>query len=264
MTSELSSNINATNPLGCSDAEWQMRVDLAQCYRLVHHFGMTDLVYNHITARVPDAPANAHHILINPYGLRYDEVTASNLVKIDLEGRIIGEHIYDINKAGYVIHSAIHGAREDAICVTHTHSRAGVAVSCLDEGFIPMTQGGLQFYNRMAYHDYEGIATDIGERQRLVADLGDHNAMILKNHGLLTVGQSVAQAFSRLYYLEQACQIQMDVLQTGRKMAEIPKVTAEHTAQQWASGDAQAGSELYREWAAYRRMLETTSPDFAQ
>lgn len=254
---------NDTNPLGCSMAEWQMRVDLAACYRLVHHFGLTDLVYNHITARVPDAPKGAHHILINPYGLRYDEITASSLVKIDLEGRKIDDSPHEINHAGYVIHSAIHGARHDVVCVLHTHSRAGTAVSCLEEGFMAMTQGGYQFYNRIAYHDYEGIALDTDERERLVKDLGHHNAMIMRNHGLITLGSSVGEAFSRIYYLEQACQIQMDVLQTGRPLAKVPHEVAEHTAQQWDTAAEDGGDRRYREWPAYKRMLDQNASDYA-
>lgn len=243
-----------------SEAEWTVRRDLAACYRLIDHFGWTDLIYNHITARVP---GEGHHILINPYGLHYEEVKASNLVKIDLEGNKIEPSDYGINPAGYTIHSAIHGAREDVVCVVHTHSRFGVAVSCLEEGFLPMTQGGLQFYNRIAYHDYEGIALDLDERSRLVADLGDKNAMILRNHGLLTCGRSIAEAFSRMFYLEQACQVQIDTLSAGRKLNRLSGQVCEHTAQQWDTGECTTEDDgEKREWAAMLRLLDRRDPSY--
>jgi ribulose-5-phosphate 4-epimerase/fuculose-1-phosphate aldolase len=251
-----------TRPIDCPDAEWQMRVELAAAYRLIHHFNWTDQIYNHITARVPGTDGR-HEILINPYGLSYDEVCASNLVKIDLDGTVLDGSDYPINQAGYTIHSAIHGARDDLVCVLHTHSRAGVAVSCLEEGFMAMTQGGFQFYNRLAYHDYEGIALDLSERDRLVADLGTHHSMILKNHGVITGAGSVARAFSRLYYLEQACEVQLDVLKTGRKIVMPSAEVCEHTAQQWDSNDAGAGSdEPVPEWPAYLRMLDRIDPSY--
>ena len=244
-----------------SEEEWRARRDLAACYRLVDHFGWTDLIYNHITLR---APGDGHHILINPYGLHYEEVSASNLVKIDLEGNKIEPSDYGINQAGYVIHSAIHGAREDVRCVVHTHSRFGVAVSCLEEGFVPMTQGGLQFYNRIAYHDYEGIALDLDERSRLVADLGDKNAMILRNHGLLTCGRSVPEAFSRMFYLEQACQVQIDTLSSGRKLSRLSGQVSEHTAQQWEGGGDGSlhKDEESLEWTAMLRLLDRRDPSY--
>jgi len=238
-----------------SEAEWAMRVDVAACYRLVDHFGMTDLVYNHITARVPGSD---HHYLINPYGLMYDEITASNLVKIDLDGNIVEDTQHEINQAGFVIHSAVHGARPDVVSVIHTHSRAGSAVSALKEGFVPVTQGAFQFYNRIAYHDYEGFALDLEERKRLIADLGPRNTMILRNHGLLTCGRSVAEAFRRIYYLEQACQFQLDAMHTGRPIVLPPAEVCEHTAQQWEGGAAGigTGASVYREWPALLRMLD--------
>src|SRR5688572_3175715 len=179
----------------CSAAEWTTRVDLAACYRLVELFRMSDLVFNHITAKVP---GEEHRYLINHYGLAYEEVTASNLVKIDLEGRIVDGGPGEINPAGFVIHSAVHAAREDAACVLHTHSPAATAVSCLPEGFVPMTQGGFQFHERIAYHDYEGFALDEAEKKRLVADLGGRNVMLLRNHGVVTIGSSIAEAFRRM------------------------------------------------------------------
>lgn len=243
----------------CSAAEWQMRIELAACYRLIHHFRLTDLIYNHITARVPDVD---HHYLINPYGLMYDEITASNLIKIDLAGNILEETEYEINPAGYVIHSAVHGARKDVVCVIHTHSRAGVAISALKEGLIPVNQGGFQFHDRIAYHDYEGFALDAEERRRLVADLGEKRVMILRNHGLLTAGRSVAEAFRLLYYLEQACQARLDVLQTGREIVLPPVAVREHTAQQWEGGAAGIGNTVLREWPALLRMLDRRDPGY--
>ncbi len=242
-------------------AEWEMRVELAACYRLIDHFGMTDLIYNHVTARVPGAH---HQYLINPYGLMYDEVKASNLVKIDLDGNILEETPFEINPAGYVIHSAIHGARDDVICVIHTHSRAGAAISALKEGLIPVNQGGFQFHDRIAYHDYEGFALDAAERRRLVEDLGDRRAMILRNHGLLTAGRSVAEAFRLIYYLEQACQIRLDALKTGREINLPPESVREHTARQWEGGAAGIGSTTLREWPALLRMLDRRDPSYRE
>ncbi len=237
----------------CSDAEWQMRIDLAACYRLVHKNGWHDRIFNHITARVPDEP---DHFLINPFGLAYDEICASNLVKIDLDGNIVQSSGYPINLAGYVIHSAVHAVRHDAVCVLHTHSRACTAVSCLEEGFIPMTQPGLQFYNRMAYHEYEGIALDSGERERLVADLGDLWAMILHNHGILTLGETVGHAFARLYYLEQACTTQLEVMRIGRPIKLPTPEVSEHTARQWEDGIAGMRDGELPEWQAHLRELD--------
>lgn len=245
--------------LQCSEEEWAMRIDLAACYRLIHQHGWCDQIYNHITARVPNEP---EHFLINPFGLAYDEVTASNLVKIDLEGNVMDGSAYGINAAGYTIHSAVHAARHDAVCVLHTHSDAGVAVSCLEEGFVPMTQGGFQFYNRMAYHDYEGIALDLSERDRLVADLGDKWAMILYNHGLLTLGETVSHAFSRLYYLEQACRVQLAVRHSGQPVKLPPHAVCEHTAQQWETGIGGMRVKNVPEWPAYLRMLDRIDPSY--
>lgn len=244
---------------GMAEPEWRVRVDLAACYRLIHDFGMTDLVYNYATAKVPGGD---HHYLINPYGHAYDEVTASNLLKIDLQGRLVEPSAHEINPAGFVIHSAVHEAREDAICVIHTHSRATVGVSCLDDGFVPMTQAGFQFHNRIAYHDYRGFALDDAEKRELVEDLGPHHTMILRNHGILVIGRSVAEAFRRLYYIEQACRIQMDVMQTGRSIRLPAPEIREHTARQWEGGAAGIGTETLREWPALLRMLDRKDPGY--
>jgi ribulose-5-phosphate 4-epimerase/fuculose-1-phosphate aldolase len=203
-----------------SEAEWQARVELAACYRLVDKYGMTDLIYNHITSRIPD---DEHHLLINLYGLLYKEMTASSLVKIDLDGNIVWkpESDYGYNYSGYVIHGAIHRARRDVSCVLHTHTRAGMAVSCIDEGLVPITQTSMRFHNQIGYHDYEGPAIDLDEQERLVNDLGTHNALVLRNHGLLTCGPSVPEAFNLMYQLEMSCQAQVDVM-TARAQMTLP------------------------------------------
>jgi ribulose-5-phosphate 4-epimerase/fuculose-1-phosphate aldolase len=252
----------AVRPTAISDAEWQARVDLAAFYRLVHHYGMSMLVYNHITARVPGPD---HHILINEYGLSYDEMTPANLVKIDLDGNVVEAGEHEVNRAGYIIHSCVHRARHDVNCVAHTHSRAGVAVSCLREGLIPMNQEGMQFYGRIAYHDYEGLAVYEDEQQRLVANLGDKDVMILRNHGVLVTGRSTAEAFRRLYYLEMACRLQMDVMSSGHAYAPPPPEVCEHTRRQFEDGAAAIGTgkdRQTREWPAMLRMLDRRYPDW--
>jgi ribulose-5-phosphate 4-epimerase/fuculose-1-phosphate aldolase len=193
-----------------SPEEWQVRVDLAACYRLMPLFGMSDLVYNHITARIP---GREERLLINPYGLMYEEITASSLVTIDLAGNVLFNPDSDcgINQAGYVIHSAVHGARHDVGCVIHTHTRAGMAVSALKCGLLPLTQTAMRFGN-VTYHDYESVAIDLDEQKRLVGDLGTSDVMVLRNHGLLAVGPNIAQAFNAMYWLEMACRAQVDAM----------------------------------------------------
>ncbi|HVG81732.1 MAG TPA: class II aldolase/adducin family protein [Methylomirabilota bacterium] len=231
------------------------RVELAACYRLIAHFRMTDLVYTHISARVP----GTEHFLLNPYGLLFEEVTASNLVRIDIEGQIVEDTPYEVNPAGFTIHSAIHRARPDVNCVLHTHTRAGMAVSCMREGLLPLSQIALQFYGRLAYHDYEGIALDLDERERLERDLGQRKAMILRNHGLLTVGESVPEAFSLMFYLERACEIQIAALSTGRELIQPSPEVCEKTAQQHEGGEEPAG---VREWRALVRQLDKADPSY--
>jgi len=217
--------------------EWALRVDLAACYRLVARYGMTDLIYNHITARVPGPD---HHILINAYGMLYDEVTASSLIKVDLAGNIVdkADHPYSVNAAGYIIHSAVHEAREDAQCVIHTHTAAGIAVSAMEEGLLPLSQTAMRFHGHVAYHDYEGPAFNRGEKGRLVAHLGSHSAMILRNHGLLVCAPSIPQAFNLIYWLEQACRIQVQLLSCQRPLHPAPQVVVERTA------EALSGTEI--------------------
>jgi ribulose-5-phosphate 4-epimerase/fuculose-1-phosphate aldolase len=195
------------------EGEAVLRRQLAAAYRLVDHFGWTELIYGHLTARVP---GEEPHFLINPYGLNYDEVTASNLVKIDLDGRIVEPCEYPVNYAGFVIHSAIHMAHaERHKVVMHTHTRAGMAVCALKEGLLPISMVSTAFHGKLAYHDYEGPSLDLDERGRLLRNLGDNQAMVLRNHGLLATGRSVPEAFLRLYRLERACQIQVDAAAAG-------------------------------------------------
>jgi ribulose-5-phosphate 4-epimerase/fuculose-1-phosphate aldolase len=213
-----------------SEAEWELRVDLAACYRLVAKYGMTDLIYNHITARVPGPE---HHILISAYGMLYEEVTASSLIKVDLAGNIVEkpDHGYSVNAAGYIIHSAVHEAREDAQCVVHTHTPAGISVSAMEEGLLPLSQTAMRFHGHLAYHEYEGPAFNRGEKRRLVDHLGAHNAMILRNHGLLACGPSIPQAFNTIYWLEQACRIQVQLLSCQRPLHCAQPDVVERTAE---------------------------------
>jgi ribulose-5-phosphate 4-epimerase/fuculose-1-phosphate aldolase len=264
-----------------SAEEWSTRVDLAACYRLVALYGMTDLVYNHITARVP---GSEDHVLINAYGMLYEEITASSLIKIDLDGKTVlqPDHGYSVNAAGYVIHSAVHGARPDAHCVIHTHTRAGTAVSALAEGLLPLSQTAMRFAGHLAYHEYEGPAFNRGERERLIADLDDKNAMILRNHGLLVCAASIPQAFNLIYWLEQACRIQIDILSCNRPLhmaahdvvgstadalsgAEITLGNEAHTNPHVKAG-AQKGQTGYGllEWPALRRRLDRLDPSYAE
>ena len=188
------------------EAEWALRVQLAAAYRIAHHLGWAELIYTHISARVP---GSQHHFLINPYGLRFDEVTASNLVKIDSDGETVGQQGYGANKAGFVIHSAVHMAREDAACVFHTHTLAGMAVSAQEEGLLPVHMYSHNFYGRLSYHDFEGPSMRLGERERLVRSLGSQNALILRNHGLLTLGRTIPEAFCLHWRLNRACEVQL-------------------------------------------------------
>jgi ribulose-5-phosphate 4-epimerase/fuculose-1-phosphate aldolase len=236
--------------------EWQTRVDLAACYRLVHHYRMDDLVYNHISARVPGEEG---HFLINAYGMTYDEITASSLVKIDLDGKIVQDSGtgYGINLAGFVIHSAIHRARHDVACVIHTHTPAGMAVSAMDCGLLPLTQNSM-FFSGVGVHAYEGPAVDLDEQKRLVADLGNHVAMLLKNHGLLAIGATVPEAFITMYWLERACQAQVHALTT--KCTLPPLETVKTTNDRYKPGQRRKIGEL--EWAGLLRLVERRYPGF--
>jgi ribulose-5-phosphate 4-epimerase/fuculose-1-phosphate aldolase len=201
-----------------SPEEWQVRIDLAAAYRLVAHYGWDDLVFTHISARVP---GSEHHFLINPYGMMFEEITASSLVKVDLAGKIVMASEYSINPAGFTIHSAVHAAREDALCVMHLHTDCGIAVSAQKDGLLPLSQQSLFVLASLAYHDYEGLALNEEEKPRLVADLGSKTFLILRNHGLLTVGPSVSDAFLAMFLLERACRIQILAQSGGGKLVSI-------------------------------------------
>lgn len=234
-----------------SPEEWEARLNLAACYRLMDVYGMTDLIYNHITLRIP----GTEHLLINLYGMLYREITASSLVKIDVEGEIIWkpDTDYGINTSGYVIHGAIHKARPDVNAIIHTHTRAGIAVSAMKCGLLPMSQTSMRFVGHIGAHDYEGPAVDLAERERLVRDLGPHNAMILRNHGLLTCGPSVAQAFNTMYNLELACRSQVDAMAAGTELTLPSQEVLEHTAKMYQPGTRRPYGEL--EWHAMLRQL---------
>jgi ribulose-5-phosphate 4-epimerase/fuculose-1-phosphate aldolase len=245
-----------------SPAERATRIDLAACYRLIAHFGMTDLIYNHVTARVP---GGRDELLINPFGLLYEEITASSLIKINLQGDVLapGSTAYGVNRAGYVIHSAVHGARSDVACVIHTHTRAGVAVSAMPAGLLPISQTALRFAGRTGYHDFEGPAVDEGERVRLVAALGDNDALILRNHGLLTCGRTIAEAFLLMQRLEMACQIQVSVLGAGPPLVPSQESQARTAAMfnpATASRDVSVDGGL--EWPALLRKLDRLDPSY--
>ena len=241
-----------------SAAEWQARIDLAACYRLIALFGMNDLIYNHATVRVPDEEG---HFLINAYGYAYEEVTASSLIKIDLHGNIVLDSGtgYGINRAGFVIHSAVHGARHDVGCVIHTHSAAGMAVSALQCGLLPLTQNAM-FFGEIGYHDYEGPAVDLDEQKRLIHDLGDRAALILRNHGLLTAGKTVCDAFVTMHWLERACQAQLMAQACNTPLNPVPASVVQVTNDRYKPGQRRKITEL--EWPALLRMLDRRDSGF--
>ena len=227
-------------PSDMTDAEWGQRVNLAACYRLIAHYGWDDLVDTHISARVPGPD---HHFLINPYGLMFDEITASSLVKVDLDGNQLSKSEYSINPAGFTIHSAIHEVREDAGCVLHLHTPDGTAVASCMEGLLPMNQTAQLVTHDLAYHDYEGIALDHDERPRLQKDLGNKNHMLLRNHGTLTVGRSVASAFERMFHLERACTMQVRTRMLGPTAYPVEQAVVDKNAALFTNPD-RAGTAL--------------------
>ncbi len=237
--------------------ELRLRRELAAVYRLVAHFKMTDLIFNHISVRLPGP---GHRFLLNPFGLLYEEITASSLVIVGLDGQLVADGPWRVNQAGFIIHSAIHSSREDARCVLHTHTKAGCAVAAQEQGLLPLNQMSLEFYGRVAYHDYEGIAVSPDEKKRLVADLGGQPVMILRNHGLLTVGRTPGQAFLRMFYLERACQIQVDALAGGAPLVLPPPEVCEHTARQFAGDDGERQPNLA--WDAMLRLADRLYPDY--
>jgi len=246
---------------GVSEEEWQIRCDLAALYRLVAHHRWTDFIYTHLSARLPGPD---HHFLINKFGVLFHEMRASDLVKIDLHGNVVEEGDTTsrrVNAAGFTIHSAIHMARPDLMCVVHTHTQAGIAVSALREGLLPLSQHALKFYGRIAYHGFEGIALDLDERDRLVSDLGpEHKAMILRNHGLLVGGASIPEAFHMIYMLERACAAQIAALSCGREIVLPPEEVCAHTSAQFHGME---NDEHYGwMWQTALRLIENDRPDY--
>lgn len=252
----LKHTFDAAEPM--TDEEWKIRVDLAACYRLVAHFDMDDLFATHISARVP---GKEEHFLINPYGVHFSEVTASNLVKVNLDGEIVNETEHVINPAGFVIHSAIHGARPDAKCVLHTHTVAGMAIATMEDGLRPINQKATRYYKRTAYHDFEGKAQDMDERERLVRDLGDRNYLVLRNHGLLVCAPTIPRAFKEMYAMEKACKTQLAVMAAGGKMVPLSENLLEFTAQQFER-DAEVTKTRPSGWESLKKMLDRVSPGY--
>lgn len=240
-----------------SEQEWQTRVDLAAAYRMVAHYGWDDLVFTHISARVPGPE---HHFLINPYGMMFDEVTASSLVKVDIDGNKVMASEYDINPAGFIIHSAVHASRDDAKCVMHLHTLDGIAVSTLKEGLQAYSQQSLFALSSLSYHDYEGVALNPDEKARLVSDLGDTSFMILRNHGLLTCGESIADAFTFMFLLQRSCEIQIKAQSTGQEMLKIPDQILAGIQAQAKQVTRSAGGSLA--WPGILRKLDRTNPGF--
>jgi len=240
-----------------SAEEWKVRVELAALYRLVALWGWDDLIFTHISARVPGPE---HHFLINPYGMFFEEITASSLVKVDLEGNIVEPTEYFINPAGFTIHSAIHAAREDAKFVLHVHTDAGVAVSAQKEGLLPLSQTALAVIPKLAYHEYEGIALDLGERERLVKDLGDKTLMLLWNHGTLAVGETAAQCWLGIFMLERACKMQVLASTQGREHLRMAPLEAQETVRQQVTGTMAIGAPLA--WPGCLRKLDRESPGY--
>ena len=241
-----------------SEEEWAIRVDLAAAYRLVALYGWDDLIFTHLSARVPGPE---HHFLINPYNLMFEEITASSLVKIDVEGKPVLPTPYITNAAGFTIHSAIHMAREDAQAVMHLHTSSGQAVAAQSEGLMPLTQTAMLIREQLSYHHYEGVATDLDERERLVEDLGTKDAMILRNHGTLTVGATVGQCFLKMYFLERACDAQIKALSGGMAaLNQPPQGTPEKAAGQGSMGLGIVADRLA--WPALLRKLDRLDPSF--
>ncbi len=251
------------NP-GMDPKEWELRVQLAAAYRIIDHLGWSEIIWTHTTVRVPGPE---HHFLINPYGLRFDEVRASNLVKVDMDGNIIGDQTQEINPAGFVIHSAIHMTRPDAQCIMHTHTTAGMAVAALESGLLPISMYALGYYGQVAYHDFEGPSLELDERERLAANLGEKHILILRTHGLLTCGQTVAQAFVRMYRLERACQVQLAAQSTGAPLIVPPPRICQLNAERSddflvAEGDKGYSRLPNPEFAALVRLMDAKDPSY--
>ena len=247
----------AKRPADIGEDEWQVRVDLAASYRLLHHFRMTDLIYNHISARVP---GRHDRFLINAYGLMYHEITASNLVVVDVDGDVIRDTTgLGINPGGFTIHSAVHMARPDVACVMHTHTAATIAVACLRRGLLPLTQHAMRFTGRIAFHDYAGVYFTDDERRRLVESLGQRQVMILRNHGSLVCARSIVEAFDLMYYFERACQAQATLLACGEELVYPDAGVAEQVAAVFEAPDRKANTRI---WPALLRMLDQTDAGY--
>ena len=242
-----------------SREEWEARVNLAACYRLMAEYGMVEMVANHISVRVP---GTNNEFLINPYGMLYEEMTASSMIKIDIDGNVLFNATeYGVNQAGYVIHSAIHGARHDVGCIIHTHTLAGMAVSAMKCGILPIAQSSMRFTN-IAYHDYEGIALRMDERERLVASLGDREALVLRNHGLLTVAPTIPECFNNMYRLERACELQVTALSCNTELQLPPGEVVQYTNTQMQPGVRRRAGLL--EWPALLRKLDRKDASYAE
>ena len=242
-----------------SPEEWALRVDLAACYRLVALYGWSDLVFTHISARIP---GSEHHFLINPYGLMFDEITASSLVKVDQHCNKLLDSPHPVNPAGFTIHSCIHAVREDAGCVLHTHTRAGVAVSAQQQGILPISQQSTFVLASLGYHDYEGVALREDEQPRLQRDLGQANYLVLRNHGLLTVGRGVAEAFLAMYTFENTCRIQIDALSGGSALTTVNPAILSGMAQVYTQVTKGMGAQIA--WPALLRKLDRTDPSYKE
>lgn len=255
--------MNAIQPISDSEVksrvsaeEWQTRVDLAACYRLIAMYGWDDVVFTHVSAKIP----GTEHFLINPYGMMFEEITASSLVKIDLQGNKLMDSPYDINPAGFTIHSAVHEARHDAGCVLHTHTAAGVGVSAQKGGILPISQQSIFVLSSLSYHDYEGVALNEEEKVRLQADLGHTNSMVLRNHGLMTCGKSVSDAFLTMYTLQRCCEIQIAAQAGGGELIPIPQAILDGAKEAMRKVTRGAGSGVA--WPALLRKLQRVNPGF--
>ena len=252
----------AARPRHIGPEEWQVRVDLAACYRLLAHFGWDDLVLTHNSARVP---GTTDQILINPSGLMFDEITASNLLKVDLDGNLIEPSEYEPIHAGIVIHGAIYLARPDVECVIHTHTEADIAVGALEDGLLPLSQWAMRFYNRLGYHDYEGVSLDMDERERLQRSIGNHPVLVLRNHGLLATGRNIAEAFSLTYHFERSAEAQLKIqaaAAAGQKIVVPEPDTCERQAAQFANNANLSRLPGQREWPALLRLCDRLDPSY--
>jgi ribulose-5-phosphate 4-epimerase/fuculose-1-phosphate aldolase len=257
MRPQIDLNLQASRPKAKSELdERELRIQLAAAYRLVDKFRMSELLETHISVRLPGPE---EHFLLNPYGLMFHEITASSLVKVDFQGNVVGNSDWSVNPAGFVIHSALQSARKDITCVLHTHSPYGTAVSITECGLLPVSQFALKFYNRIAYHDYEGVSLDISERERLVRDLGNKKVMILRNHGLLTVGRTIAEAFILMFYLERACEVQIRAQSSGSKLIFPSEEVCQKSALQQ---DIEDVGQL--QWPALLRLLDREDPSYRE